>query len=163
MPLEMTMIENKFSDCETAITSADLDQMESVIGKKLPDAFRNHYLKYNGGMPERTYWQSDDLEEPAEVSVFKPISNGESTVLSTYQLMLEKKVIPAHLLPFANDWGGNFFCLNLDTGAVSYFTTDTFDSDLSPEENHAESEHRLCSNFLRFVQGLIDDGDVEEM
>jgi cell wall assembly regulator SMI1 len=156
------MIENKFSGSSSAITEADLDHLESAIGKTLPPPFRNHYLKYNGGTPERTYWQDENFEELIEVSVFKPISDGESTVLSTYQLMLEKKVIPAHLLPFANDWGGNFFCLNLDTGAVSYFTTDTFDSDLSAEENHAESERPICSNFLRFVQGLIDEEDVDE-
>ncbi len=159
---DFTMIENKFSGNSSAITAADLDDLESVLGKKLPVPFRNHYLKYNGGAPERTYWQNSDFEDPVEVSVFKPISDGESTVLSTYQLMLRKKVIPAHLLPFANDWGGNFFCVNLDTGAVSYFTTDSFDSDLSPEENHAESEKPVCSNFLRFVQGLIDEEDVDE-
>jgi cell wall assembly regulator SMI1 len=86
------MIENKFSGSSSAITAADLDHLESTIGKTLPPPFRNHYLKYNGGTPERTYWQDEDFEEPVEVSVFKPISDGESTVLSTYQLMLEKKL-----------------------------------------------------------------------
>ncbi|WP_347928394.1 SMI1/KNR4 family protein [Pseudomonas helvetica] len=156
------MIENKFSDDETAIISADLDHLESTIGKKLPPHFRNHYLKYNGGMPERAYWVSEDFFDPIEVASFRPITYGEPTLLSTYQLMLKKQVLPAHLLPFADDLGGNFFCLNLDSGAISYFTTDTFDSDLSPEENQAESEKPICSNFLRFVQGLIDEDDVDE-
>ena len=156
------MIENKFLNSKSAITAADLDHLESIIGKKLPLPFRIHYLKYNGGTPERTYWQSEDFEGPVEVSVFKSIVDSESTVLSTYQLMLKKKVLPPHLLPFANDWGGNFFCLNLDTGAISYFTIDAFDSDRSPEENHAESETPVCSNFLRFVQGLIDEDRSDE-
>ena len=52
------------------------------------------------------------------MAAFKPITGGDSTLLSTYQLMLKKQVLPAHLLPFANDWGGNFFCLNLDTGPL---------------------------------------------
>lgn len=156
------MLENKFSDYEKAITPANLDQLESVIGKKLPAPFRNHYLKYNGGIPERAYWVSEDFFDPIEVASFRPITYGEPTLLSTYQLMLKKQVLPAHLLPFADDLGGNFFCLNLDSGAISYFTTDTFDSDLSPEENQAESEKPICSNFLRFVQGLIDEDDVDE-
>lgn len=156
------MFENKFSDCETAITPADLDELESVIGKKLPTAFRNHYLTYNGGMPERPYWASEDFFDSIEVASFRPIAYGEPTLLSTYQLMLKKKIIPSHLLPFADDLGGNFFCLNLDSGGISYFTTDTFDSELSPEENHAESEKPVCSNFLRFVQGLVDETDVDE-
>nr|WP_232916696.1 SMI1/KNR4 family protein [Pseudomonas corrugata] len=156
------VLENAFSGGEAALTPADLDQLESMIGKKLPAPFRNHYLKYNGGMPERAYWVSEDFFYPIEVATFKPIAHGESTVLFTYQLMLKKQVLPAHLLPFANDWGGNFFCLNLDTEAVSYFTTDSFDSDLSPEENQAQSEKLVCSNFLRFVQGLIDEEDLDE-
>ncbi|MGO4322974.1 SMI1/KNR4 family protein [Pseudomonas sp. KB_12] len=156
------MLENTFSDDEAAITPADLDLLESAIGKKLPTPFRNHYLKYNGGVPERTYWVGDDFDEPLEVAAFKPIAGADSTVLSTYQLMLKKQVLPVHLLPFANDWGGNFFCLNLDTEVVSYFTTDSFDSDLSPEENQAQSEKLVCSNFLRFVQGLIDEEDLDE-
>jgi len=156
------MLENKFSDYEKAITPANLDQLESVIGKKLPAPFRNHYLKYNGGMPERAYWVSEDFFDPIEVASFRPITYGEPTLLSTYQLMLKKQVLPAHLLPFADDLGGNFFCLNLDSGAISYYTTDTFDSDLSPEENQAESEKPICSNFLRFVQGLIDEEDLDE-
>ena len=77
-------------------------------------------------------------------------------------VMLNKQVLPAHLLPFANDWGGNFFCLNLDTGAVSYFTTDNFDSDLTPEEKQEKYEKIICSNFLRFVQGLLDEDDLDE-
>jgi len=156
------MLENKLSNNEAAITPADLDHLESAIGKKLPTPFKNHYLKYNGGVPERTYWVSEDFDEALEVAAFKPITGGDSTLLSTYQLMLKKQVLPAQLLPFANDWGGNFFCLNLDTEAVSYFTTDSFDSDLSPEENQAQSEKLVCSNFLRFVQGLIDEEDLDE-
>jgi hypothetical protein len=156
------MVENTFSDDETAITPAHLDHLESAIGKKLPSPFRNHYLKYNGGIPERTYWLSEDFDEPLEVAAFKPIGGDSSSLLSTYQSMLKKQVIPAHLLPFANDWGGNFFCLNLDSGSISYFTTDSFDSDLSPEENQARSEKHVCSNFIRFVQELINEEDVDE-
>lgn len=156
------MLENKFLDCETAITSMDLDHLESVIGEKLPTSFRNHYLKYNGGMPERAFWASEDFFDPIEVASFRPIVYGEPSLLSTYQLMLKKQILPSHLLPFADDLGGNFFCLNLHSGAVSYFTADTFNSALSPEANHAESEKPVCSNFLRFVQGLIDEEDAEE-
>lgn len=157
------MFENKFSDCETAITSEDLDQLESVIGKKLPAAFRDHYLKYNGGMPERAYWSSEDFFDPIEVASFRPIVYGEPSLLPTYQNLQKKQLIPSNLLPFADDLGGNFFCLNLASGAISYFTTDTFDSELSFEDNHAASEKPVCSNFLRFVQGLISEEDIDEM
>lgn len=156
------MIENTFSDDEGAITPGDLDHLESAIGKQLPPPFRNHYLKYNGGIPERTYWLSEDFDEPLEVAAFKQLADSPSSLLSTYRSMLKKQVIPAHLLPFANDWGGNFFCLNLDSGSISYFTTDSFDSDLSSEANQTRSEKYVCSSFIRFVQGLINEADVDE-
>ncbi|NWB96080.1 SMI1/KNR4 family protein [Pseudomonas gingeri] len=155
------MIENTFSNDEAAISPADLDNLESVIGKKLPVAFRTHYLRYNGGVPERTYWLSDAFDGPLEVAAFKPLASASANLLSTYQSMLKKHVIPAHLLPFANDWGGNFFCLNIDSEAISYFTTDSFDSDLSPDENWVSSEKPICSNLTRFVQGLIDEEDLD--
>ncbi|WP_338522070.1 SMI1/KNR4 family protein [Pseudomonas batumici] len=156
------MIENTFSNDEAAISPADLDHLESVIRKKLPAPFRDHYLRYNGGVPEQTYWLSDAFDEPLEVAAFKPLANASSTLLSTYQSMVKKQVVPAYLLPFANDWGGNFFCLNLDSGAISYFTTDSFDSDLSPGENQVRAEKPVCSNFTRFVQGLIDEESLDE-
>lgn len=156
------MIENAFSNCEAAVTAADLDHVESVVGRKLPAAFRDHYLQYNGGMPERTYWVDEASGyEPSEVAAFKPIAHAEHTLLSTYRLMLKKQVLPARLLPFANDWGGNFFCLDLDTGAVRYFTVDTFDGDLSPEQNQDASERPVCPDFRRFVQGLVAEDDLD--
>jgi hypothetical protein len=156
------MEENIFSNTESAIGSLDLDNLERLIRKKLPASFRDHYLKYNGGIPERTYWFSETDAEPIEVSVFKPISSAQSSLQSTYQSMLSKQVIPARLLPFANDWGGNYFCLDLDSGAISYFTVDNFYDELSAEGNQQKSETVICPDFSSFVQGLIGEEDVDE-
>lgn len=156
------MEENVFSNTESAIDSSDLDNLEISIRKKLPAPFRDHYLKYNGGIPERTYWLNETDAEPIEISVFKPISNTPSSLLSTYQSMLSKQVIPARLLPFANDWGGNYFCLDLDSGTISYFTADNFYAELNAEENQRKSETVICPDFSSFVQGLIGEEDIDE-
>ncbi len=74
--------------------------------------------------------------------------------------MRDKQVIPENLLPFANDWGGNYFCLNVDSGLVSYFTTDNFYAELSFEENQKKSETVICSSFTNFVQGLVHEEDL---
>lgn len=37
-----------------------------------------------------------------ELAGFKPIAHGTPSLLSTYQSMLKKQVVSAHLLPFAN-------------------------------------------------------------
>jgi hypothetical protein len=153
------MMENKFSNSEPTMTLADLETLESAIGARLPRSFREHYTKYNGGVPERAYWVSGERDEPLEVAAFKSISDAPSNLLLTYQTMVKKQVIPCHLLPFANDWGGSFFCLNVDSGSVSYFTTDNFRSELSMQENQAEAEEIICTNFVRFVQCLVGEAD----
>ncbi|HBZ95236.1 MULTISPECIES: SMI1/KNR4 family protein [unclassified Pseudomonas] len=154
------MNENIFSNTEASVDLAQLNSFEAKVGKKLPDEFRTHYLKYNGGVPDRTYWVGAEIEEPLEVASFKPISDSPSNLLSTYLSMRDKQVIPENLLPFANDWGGNYFCLNVDSGLVSYFTTDNFYAELSFEENQKKSETVICSSFTNFVQGLVHEEDL---
>ena len=156
------MKENIFSNTEAAVDPAQLDDFEAKVGRKLPDEFRAHYLKYNGGVPDRTYYVGAEIEEPLEVASFKPISKAPSNLLSTYLSMRDKQVIPGNLLPFANDWGGNYFCLNLESGLISYFTTDNFYSELSYEENQKKSETTICSSFTSFVQELVHEEDLYE-
>ncbi|WP_306353328.1 SMI1/KNR4 family protein [Flavobacterium sp. '19STA2R22 D10 B1'] len=158
--------ENVFFDCEEAIHTTDIDYLEKEIGYELPASFRVHYLKYNGGIPERTYCYNETMFEPMEIAAFKAMAKENDSsvpsILSTYKLMLEKQVIPIHLLPFANDWGGNFFCLNLITGAISFFATDSFYEELSPAENQAKAEVQVGTNFGSFIIELIDENEFEE-
>ena len=71
--------------------------------------------------------------------------------------MLDREVIPRNLLPFANDWGGNFFCLNLDNYSIVYFATDSFDEDLTMQENHIKIQRYLTNSFSNFVDGLVTE------
>lgn len=66
-------------------------------------------------------------------------------------------MIPRNLLPFANDWGGNFFCLNLDNYSIVYFATDSFDEDLTMQENHIKLQRYLTNSFPNFVDGLVTE------
>ncbi|WP_335337698.1 MULTISPECIES: SMI1/KNR4 family protein [Pseudomonas] len=49
---------------EAANSPVDIDNLESTFGKKLSPSFRDHYLKYNGGIPGRTYWLGGAFDEP---------------------------------------------------------------------------------------------------
>ena len=153
---------NPFSETEQILTQSDIIEVEATLNIKLPDDFIAHYLQYNGGIPERTYWFINDEDEPIEVGSFKPLKHNSFTIMTTYKMMLEKEVLPAHLLPFANDLGGNFFCLNLDSGTISYFLTDTFDDELSPQENQTKANTEISDSFSGFLNGLIHENDVYE-
>ena len=39
-------------DADSPISKEDFLQFEEILGKKLPEAMKDFYLKYNGGQPQ---------------------------------------------------------------------------------------------------------------
>ena len=155
-----------FSQCGKPLKPSDLDRLENTLSYRFPPTFREHYLAFNGGVPSKAYWVSDTGDEPMEVAAFREVA-GESVstkgdVLASYNSLVERSVLPEHLLPFANDWGGNLFCLNMSNGQVTFYALDSFDPDLGFEENQRHAETTLCSSFGEFAAGLVSEDDIEE-
>ena len=155
---------NNFKKCEKKIGRADIYKTESKLSITLPDDFVSHYLQFNGGIPEKSWWDGGEGFEPVEVAGFKPFvyntqtnDDPRSLIDGCYISMLDREVIPRNLLPFANDWGGNFFCLNLDNYSIVYFATDSFDEDLTMQENHIKIQRYLTNSFSNFVDGLVPE------
>ncbi|MBK1517717.1 SMI1/KNR4 family protein [Enterobacter ludwigii] len=155
---------NNFKKCEKKIGRADIYKTESKLSITLPDDFVSHYLQFNGGIPEKSWWDGGEGFEPVEVAGFKPFvyntqtnDDPRSLIDGCYISMLDREVIPRNLLPFANDWGGNFFCLNLDNYSIVYFVTDSFDKDLTMQENHIKLQRYLTNSFSHFVEGLVTE------
>lgn len=155
---------NNFKKCEKKIGRADIYKTESKLSITLSDDFVLHYLQFNGGIPEKSWWDGDGGFEPVEVAGFKPFVYNSQTnhdprslIDGCYISMLDREVIPRNLLPFANDWGGNFFCLNLDNYSIVYFATDSFDEDLTMQENHIKLQRYLTNSFSNFLDGLVTE------
>lgn len=155
---------NNFKKCEKKIGRADIYKTESKLSITLPDDFISHYLQFNGGIPEKSWWDGDEGFEPVEVAGFKPFvyntqtnDDPRSLIDGCYISMLDREVIPGNLLPFANDWGGNLFCLNLDNYSIVYFATDSFDEDLTMQENHIKVQRYLTNSFSNFLDGLVTE------
>ena len=155
---------NNFKKCEKKIGRADIYKTESKLSITLPDDFVSHYLQFNGGIPEKSWWDGGEGFEPVEVAGFKPFvyntqtnDDPRSLIDGCYISMLDREVIPRNLLPFANDCGGNFFCLNLDNYSIVYFATDSFDKDLTMQENHIKLQRYLTNSFSHFVEGLVTE------
>ncbi|EKS7197717.1 MULTISPECIES: SMI1/KNR4 family protein [Enterobacter] len=158
---------NRFSSCEKKIERADIVKVEDKLSIHLPEDFVLHYLQFNGGIPEKSWWDSEDEFEPVEVACFKPFvynsktnNDPRSLIDGCYISMLERDVIPKNLLPFANDWGGNFFCIDLDNYSIIYYATDSFDEDLTMQENHVKLQRFLTNSFDNFVNGLVKEEDL---
>ncbi|EPE7491968.1 SMI1/KNR4 family protein [Cronobacter universalis] len=159
---------NKFHNCEVSINNADIERLEAQVAYKFPDSFVNHYLKYNGGVPEKSWWDSEDEFEPIEIADFKAIKtaasdgkNASSTINGCYNLMISRQVIPNSLIPFGNDWGGNFFCINKNDDSVVFYAVDAFDDELSLEDNHNNLQRKLSPTFEEFINSLRSENELE--
>lgn len=158
--------DNVFDTLAPAITAADFGDLERVIGRSLPDAFKRHYLRYNGGAPTDTLVPGDAVWEPTEVAMFYSIKHplpgqdGGSEMLAHLLAMRAKQVIPDDLLPFAWDPGGNFFVLDLRDNSVAYYATDLFDPALGAADNFSKARRTVAASFAQFLDSLEPNPDA---
>ncbi|WNY83074.1 SMI1/KNR4 family protein [Cronobacter dublinensis] len=159
---------NKFHNCEANIDYADIERLEAQVAYKFPNGFVNHYIKYNGGVPEKRWWDSENEFESIEIAAFKAISTavseGEivsSTINGCYNMMISRQVIPNNLIPFGNDWGGNFFCINKNDDSVVFYAVDAFDDEVSLEENHKDLQRKLSPTFDGFINSLLSENELD--
>lgn len=156
---------NEFENCEQSISAEDLEAVERSIGYPLPAEFSAHYLKWNGGKPLRDTFYDESGEGDTIAHVYpvkhcaKRNDDPKALLDGHYQYMLQKGVIPKNLLPFASDWGGNFFCIDLQSGAVVFYATDAFSPDASQAENFRDAQRKLSPSFSEFIDAL-EEGDM---
>ncbi len=105
-----------FTDTEEKIDVQQIDQMEKLVGLHFPMEYKKHLLKYNGGYCEPNIFGFIENVEPTESDInwFLAIFDGDSNSLKwhieTYKI--DEKRMPSHILPIANDSGGNFICIS---------------------------------------------------
>lgn len=153
------MIIPMFNKCAKKITIKDIQQVENLIHLSFPKDFTEHYLKYNGGIPSKAYFYMEPYDTFAEISSFKSIKFkdelGDPRIEDTYQnLSIKKNIIPKNMLPFAIDWGGNLFCINVDTEDIYIIYLDL------GEVNEINGSIRfLINGFNHFLNSLEENGD----
>lgn len=151
---------NIFRETRPAVVEDEIRDAGIEMGVSFPDEMKTHYLRYNGGVPENPCWEQEDGITFC-ISEFLPIkypSEG-GTLESTYKRLIEKKIIPNTLIPFAVDWGGNYFCTDPD-GYVYFYATDAWSDKLTLEENQRKATRMLCESLSQFIEQLIPDEDA---
>ena len=141
----------EFTDTEPSITDDDLATFEASVGITLPSDYREHIVRFNGGLPAASYYLYED--EEYYVASFHPINHGDFTVNDLLDALrgLPEDVFPAHLYPFADDAFGNSYCLDLANGGVVFWSQDTDEGPVS-----------LATTFTEFVDGLTEEGEGYE-
>ncbi len=142
------------------LTQDDIAQAEKTMHVTLPPQLVTHYLHHNGGVPSKAYILNNDTGEYSEISVFSPLyyklqdSDG-STIEETYNDFKKRNSIPENYLPFAQDWGGNLFCVALESQRIVYILMDMGDF----TEDFVSG---IALNFDTFLTALVSEEDAEE-
>lgn len=142
---------NEFTNAQSGISESELKDLESLTGHQLPLDFKEHYLIFNGGEPERCLYVFEGV--PIVVQEFFPIAYGDqgNTIESHFrELVLEEKLIPGSLLPFGRDPSGDFYCLDMDSGKVTVFRAEYL-----PNLSNCITE--VAKSMSEFLNGLVDD------
>lgn len=143
-----------FSKSSKTLTQADINFFEEILGYSLPIDFKNQYLSSNGGVPDKTYFYVEADEGYVEVSFFIPIkypSNdlGNMDIATSYKNLVSKG-FPKNYLPFAVDWGGNYFSIDLATNNIILFLMDL-------GEFSDSAIKYLSKGFLNFIDDLEEE------
>lgn len=117
-------MENIFCSVKKTLMDEDLKKFESENNIAMPLKIREHYLRYNGGYPERSVFCSTEDEKQYVINYFFSIGCGEGLAIEkTLPLLRDEKIFPTWLVPLANDEGGNLFAYSVrkgEEGAIYY-------------------------------------------
>lgn len=142
------------------LTPDDIRHVELNLGITLPAEVTQHYLDHNGGIPDPNCWMMDNGEWHC-VQQFLPVKYGRRTLETVYLQGIEKGYLAKNLIPFANDHGGNYFCVDQE-GRVYFCAMDVWDRDLSDETNRKNATKLLVDSFSAFVAGLVPDPEQDD-
>jgi len=142
-----------FSKTAKKLSTEDIKEVETKLNLKLPPQIVAHYMKFNGGIPDKAFYYSSISDIELSLSTFLPIKHNDdlnSTLEEKYLFFKDKGFIPAKFLPFAIDWGGNLCCLNIENGQVLVVWLDI-------GEINENAIQILANNFNDFINNLEDD------
>lgn len=110
----------KFELTKKNITLLELENFQNEIGVLLPESYKKHILKYNGGFP------SDNLiiteEDEYIIDLFYSIKYGNNNIEKLIEVL--KDNLPTNYFPFAESSGGNPFCIDLSSEKIYYCPMD---------------------------------------
>lgn len=133
-----------FTNSKQKLTLQEFDDFEQKYNLNLPEVYREIILEYNGGYPEKSYF-----EEDREI-YFDPIKYGEHTVESTLS-SIPKDFLPKDYFPFGTI-DGLSLCIDLSEkyyGSIRVLYT-------SGEKGH------IADSLEELIAGLHEGYDEDD-
>jgi hypothetical protein len=153
------MYRNYFEKCFPSLSGSEISLIENKFQISFTKELKEHYLFCNGGRPKRKCWEENGWE-PVCLKSFLPIipegrSEDEFGLSNNLQaaltgLLLDGPHIPQEFIPFAEDWGGNYFCQDMDSGYVYFFSMDCGD-------DFERGKRYLTKTLTDFINNLVEE------
>lgn len=146
-------MENNFFNVKNTLIEEDLKLFEQTYNILIPQSIKNHYLKYNGGYPERNVFVSEEDKREYTVNYFYSIESGDGMAIEKILPLLDNMIFPDWLVPLADDIGGDIFAYSIRKGeeGVIYYYSHEFEYGENPEEYVT----RLSDDIETFLDSLI--------
>lgn len=169
------MDSNSWIGTKQPATQADVEALEQQLGFPLPEDYKAHILRHNGGWPDKaTFVQSlpDGERVKRSISDFYSIRYGTNTV---EEVLADLDELHPDLVPFGSETGGDQFLLSVgpkDYGAVYYlshefYTPPEYDYDEDTDEStppapldYGSGVSFLAPSFTAFLDGLTEGTSV---
>lgn len=144
-----------FEKMSKALTREDIAEIETNLGFAFPEDLVEHYLSYNGGIPTKPFFHFEEDDIETEIQVFLPLKHRYcdipiGTAEEKYLLFKGKSSLMTSYFPFANDYGANPICVNLEKGGVYIVYMDL-----------GELEDRcfrcIAESFRNFIESLSEE------
>jgi hypothetical protein len=147
------MYNNDFIETEPGISDQDIDNVEHAYSFVFPKQFRDHYLRYNGGSPNKYLFKRDDVI--FVVHQFLPIRYGRHRFEESFRnLKVEASILPADLVPFGMDPGGDYYCFS--TGPKQYGSIWMYRGEY---DDPASAREKLADSLVEFIERMEADED----
>ncbi|MBQ3599735.1 MAG: SMI1/KNR4 family protein [Lachnospiraceae bacterium] len=145
-----------FVNTSKAIGIDDIIEIERKINLVLPKQLVKHYIKYNGGIPEKRFLYSciSDIETSVQTFLSMKYKNEIGyTLEDMYLHFVNKNVIQKKYVPFACDAGSNLFCIDVETGKIVIVWMDM-------GEVNESMIPVLSNSFDEFIDSLEEDEEI---
>ncbi|MFA6245827.1 MAG: SMI1/KNR4 family protein [Mucilaginibacter sp.] len=147
----------EFLEVSKKLEETDLKEAEEQLGISFTNEFKEHYLKYNGGYPVKSFFLWPDDGAKTRINHFFSIKyDGFSRFETAYEnLFITEQILPQGFLPFAVDDGGDYFCISI----LPQFFNQVFFFDMHHYDPGWIEEYvtLISESFKGFIDNLVDE------
>ena len=146
----------EFRECKKDIGLNDLKRVENLLGDLLPQDYKDHLLKYNGGRctPNTFIFEENGEVTESDIDWFLAIYEGEYDNLENYikTSKMDEERLPKEFIPIAHDSGGNLICIHNVNEKVYFFDHEREES--YKDLNLEGKEYLIANSFSEFLENV---------